>query len=115
MIKATRLFSGEDEESHFEDIEIPFEDQLGPSILTKPITANDMFFIENNGEHSSEWHTAPCRQMIVIMKGELEIETGDGTKRRFGPGDVLIAEDTTGRGHVARTWSRKAVVIRLAS
>ena len=115
MIKATRVFSGDDGESYFEDIEIPFEDKLGPSILTRPMAASDTFFIENSGEHSSEWHTAPCRQMIVVMKGELEIETGDGSKRRFYPGDVLIAEDISGRGHMTRTWSRKAVVIRLGS
>ena len=27
---------------------------------------------------------------------------GDGTKRRLGPGDVLVAEDLTGKGHIAR-------------
>ena len=27
---------------------------------------------------------------------------GDGSRRVFGPGDLLLAEDTTGRGHVSR-------------
>jgi hypothetical protein len=114
MIKATRIYTGKDNESHFEDIEINFEDKLGPNMLTNPIAAKDMFFIENDGEHQAEWHTAPCRQMICITRGELEIELIDGTKRKFGPDDILIAEDTTGRGHLSRTRSRKAIVIRLA-
>jgi hypothetical protein len=28
---------------------------------------------------------------------------GDGTVVRVGPGDVLLAEDLTGRGHVTRS------------
>ena len=31
-----------------------------------------------------------------------EIETGLGEVRRFGPGDILFADDTTGRGHISR-------------
>jgi len=29
----------------------------------------------------------------------MEIATGDGTTRRFGPGDVVVADDLTGQGH----------------
>jgi hypothetical protein len=32
----------------------------------------------------------------------VEIETGDGTIRRFGAGDVMLADDTIGRGHITR-------------
>jgi hypothetical protein len=39
---------------------------------------------------------------VITLSGEAEIEIGDGTVRRFGPGDVMLAEDTTGRGHVTR-------------
>ena len=35
--------------------------------------------------------------------GAGEIELGDGTRHRFGPGDVIFAEDTAGDGHVTRT------------
>ena len=37
-----------------------------------------------------------------VPSGSVEIETGDGTKRRFGVGDVLLADDTTGEGHISR-------------
>jgi hypothetical protein len=33
----------------------------------------------------------------------MEIETGLGEKRRLGVGDVLIAEDLTGKGHITRS------------
>ena len=35
--------------------------------------------------------------------GQMEIGIGDGTTRRFGPGDVVLADDLTGRGHTTRS------------
>ena len=37
------------------------------------------------------------------LAGIAEFETADGTVRRLNPGDVLIAEDVTGHGHIARS------------
>ena len=49
-----------------------------------------------------DWHTAPRRQFVVNLTGEVEIEVSDGETRRFGPGSILLAEDTTGKGHISR-------------
>ena len=49
-----------------------------------------------------DYHCAPQRQFVIHLKGAGEIEVGDGTKRRFGVGDVLLADDTTGQGHISR-------------
>ena len=38
----------------------------------------------------------------MLSGGRVELETGDGSKRVLGPGDVLLAEDTTGLGHISR-------------
>jgi quercetin dioxygenase-like cupin family protein len=45
-----------------------------------------------------QWHCAPRRQYIIALSGEAEIEVGDGTIKRIGPGDVVLAEDLTGQG-----------------
>jgi quercetin dioxygenase-like cupin family protein len=50
----------------------------------------------------SDFHNAPRRQYVVIMSGAMEIEIGDGTTRALEPGDVLVAEDLTGKGHITR-------------
>ena len=62
------------------------------------------------------WHDAPRRQYVVTLTGELEFSTHDGTVFRIGPGDVLLAEDTTGGGHSWRTlgddpWRRVYVAL----
>jgi len=49
-----------------------------------------------------DWHCAPRRQYSISLSGVAEIEVGDGTKARVNPGDVVLAEDLTGRGHVTR-------------
>ena len=36
------------------------------------------------------------------MSGAVEMETTDGTVRRLGPGDLVLLEDTSGKGHVTR-------------
>jgi hypothetical protein len=45
---------------------------------------------------------APRRQWVVVLRGAVEVEVTDGSRRTFGPGDLLRAEDTDGTGHVTR-------------
>jgi len=37
------------------------------------------------------------------LDGPVEVEIGDGTKVRLHPGHILLAEDTTGQGHISRS------------
>src|SRR5688500_15711040 len=46
-----------------------------------------------------DWHTAPQRQFVIILSGQLQIGFEDGSTKVFGPGDARLVEDTTGKGH----------------
>jgi uncharacterized cupin superfamily protein len=35
-----------------------------------------------------------------MLRGAIEVAVSDGTRRRFGPGDLVLAADTSGSGHV---------------
>jgi len=64
-----------------------------------------------------QWHCAPRRQYTITLSGAAEVEVGDGTVARVGPGDVLLAEDLTGQGHITRvvgTEPRFYAVVPLA-
>jgi len=100
-MKIVRLYTGTDNESHFEevDVELNFHGHTEASVLQP---AHGIVFRRAPATHLSDYHTAPRRQYVITLVGEVEIETGDGTIRRFGPGDVMLAEDTTGRGHITR-------------
>ena len=116
--KATRIYTGPDDESYFEDTEITLDDKKGSKRRqSAPVKATEITFVEQDRGYERDWHNAPCRQFVITLEGECEIEIGGGIKRTFGPGDVLLAEDTTGRGHISRVvskWPRKAVFTPLA-
>lgn len=105
-MKATRIYTGSDGESHFEDVEIPLEDRGMIGRMSQLQEATGIIFRETGPEYDYDWHNAPRRQYILILAGGgVEIEVGDGTKRRFEAGDIMLAEDTTGRGHISRATS----------
>jgi quercetin dioxygenase-like cupin family protein len=55
----------------------------------------------------ADWHTAPRRQFIICLTGEAEFIAGSGAVRNLKPGDVILVEDTTGKGHITRSIGRE--------
>ena len=105
-MKVTRIFTGDDGRSYFEDLEIPSANRGPPlGIISDSLVSHSTFFrfVGAEGEEDVyDYHCAPQRQFVIHLKGAVEIETGDGTTRQFGVGDVLLADDTTGEGHISR-------------
>ncbi len=101
-MKVTRIYTGEDNESHFEDLEIPLKDLGGIGSISSLEGATGIAFRETEGDYDFGFHNAPRRQYVINLNAGVEIEVGDGTRRLLGAGDVLLAEDTTGRGHISR-------------
>jgi quercetin dioxygenase-like cupin family protein len=109
----TRLFTGDDGRSHFQEIPDAFEitEISGQSEFEN---ATGVALRCASGDTVSGWINAPRRQHVVILTGEVEIEVTDGSKCRLVPGDILLAEDTTGQGHITRGFGeRKTVVISI--
>ena len=115
LLKYTRLHTGDDNQSHFEDCEIPVaENPVGR--LSEKTTATGILFRENDPSYDLDWHPAPARQFVIMLEGLVEIEVGSGEKRIFKPGDILLAEDTTGQGHRSRIpdgKSRRSIFVTL--
>lgn len=116
-MKLTRLFTGDDQMSHFEEVHMElFDVQYGK--LTRAIAAKDIYFGEIEGLDEIHWHNPPSPHFIIMLTGAIEIEVGNGSKKIFNEGDVLLAEDTTGQGHITRSASkgvRKYLMIPVAS
>ena len=106
-MKILRIYTGPDNQSHFEDIEVPLKDDGKVGFLSEKMKASGVLFRYTTGEYNYDFHTAPRRQYVVNLEGEVEIEVGDGTKRILRSGDILLAEDTTGQGHISRAVARK--------
>lgn len=98
----TRLFTGTDDQSHFEEIEVPFEQREDFGLFTLPEPTKAVFFREIPPGWEYAWHNVVCREYVVMIAGRAEIEVGSGEKRVFRKGDILLAEDMTGQGHRTR-------------
>ena len=106
-MKITRVYTGDDGESHFEDIEVPLVDRGKIGWISSLETATGIVFRETDANYDLAFHNAPRRQYVINLDAPVELETGDGTKRVLEPGDVLLAEDLTGRGHISRSVGGK--------
>jgi hypothetical protein len=118
-----RVFTDSEGETHFEDIELTLKetDELGKAVVfprSEPLPATSIFFVHRpESAGPTPWHNVKQRQFVLRLAGEMEIEVSDGQVRRTGPGSVMLAEDTTGKGHRAsQIWGDGVVaIVRLAS
>ncbi len=101
--RVTRIRTDERGVTHFDEILVPLAPSGPIGALSPPWKAGEVVFRTVEAETDHDWHPAPARQLVILLDGEIEIETGDGEKRRFLGGDVLLVEDVAGRGHRTRT------------
>ena len=93
-----RIYTGDDGQSHFEDSGLPESDVQ--RIATKP--GEDLVFRRSAPDRSVEWHNPTRRQYLIVVSGQMEVSVADGSVRQFQAGDVLLAEDMTGQGHLTK-------------
>ena len=106
-MKYTRLYADSSGETHFEDVEVDFEQRQvrpgGPPIgLSIPNPASDSFFAEAPSGLSTDYHPTPRKQWFIFLTLEGDFGASDGEVRRFGPGDVVLLDDVASKGHTAR-------------
>ncbi|MGH7846115.1 MAG: hypothetical protein ACREQW_13225, partial [Candidatus Binatia bacterium] len=105
-----RLYTGDDGQSHFEDLDTGG----ASSLFSKMQPATGVLFKNDPSPHILDWHPAPRRQYCITLSGSVDIRIGDGTVKTFKPGDVFLAEDLTGAGHIAvprDNWTRVFVTM----
>jgi hypothetical protein len=86
--------------SHFIDLPLP----PGKTHPLFAVQVTDLFRAGQvvhwqSGPLALQWVNAPQRQCFLYLTGSVEMTAGNGETRRFGPGDLLMVEDTTGQGH----------------
>jgi len=100
----TKVVCTDDGGSTFEDAEIQLAEQQVadgvPPMLVAGLSSSASVAFLRSAEFDSDPHPAPRRQWVVMLRGAIEVEVSDGTRRRFEPGDLVLVTDTTGRGHV---------------
>ena len=121
MVSVLRIWADEDGESHFEDVNVVFEETdfvpPAPPVLISSFETASEYAIERVAPGwQGDWHPAPGRVVAIYVSGRGDMEASDGEVRPLEPGTILLAEDTTGKGHVSRvtgTEEMVAVILKL--
>jgi hypothetical protein len=119
-VKCLRIFADVNGETHMEDIDITlqprklFEDNP-PLRLSEnnPASWYNICYVPT-GMGEVDWHNPPQRLLVLWLTGEVEFETSDGDIRRLPAGSVVMAEDTTGKGHISRHPPEGQLVVHVA-
>ena len=112
----TRIYSDENGESHFEDVEVEFTatDFAPPA---PPLGLSSFSVSKRFGYMTAppgwygDWHPSPVNQICIYITGFVEAQVSDGEIRTFGPGNVTLLEDTTGKGHRSRVVGEEGAIL----
>ncbi|MEM5474024.1 hypothetical protein WNZ14_20035 [Hoeflea sp. AS60] len=113
-MKYLRLYAGDDGESHVEELQAKFNmAEYAPPApafgVSDPTDAKRFITVHFPQGWDSGLHPAPRRQLFVMLSGEFQGQASDGALMDLRPGDVILMEDTTGKGHSARTMGGSEV------
>ena len=111
-----RIYSDENGCSHFERkiITLNSTDYAPPAPVLNTSAqepADRCVFLELPVGWYGDWHPTPVRQWLVLMSGECEFEAGDGEKETRKAGDLVLLDDTSGKGHQTKVLGDTSVRI----
>jgi len=106
-MKIHRLYVDKTGESHFEDVEVELNESTRSGRLSARLPATGIIFREVPPEYDLDWHPAPRRQYIINLDAGVQLTASDGETRRIGAGEVILVEDTSGRGHRSKALEGK--------
>jgi hypothetical protein len=88
-------------------MEISMKSTTPGRLSSEDIQVKLVVFRETSPDAAQVWHPESRRQFGITLDGEIDITVSDGTTRRFGPGEVFLAEDLTGQGHILHIIGEK--------
>jgi hypothetical protein len=108
--KLKRIYKGKDDRAYFTEFSELFPEALNEWGTPHAITGFRLLCWENG---SMDWHPCVTNQLAIALAGEMEMEVGGGAGARevFHAGDICLAEDRTGEGHIGRFRGVVHVVI----
>ena len=113
-----RIYPDEQGESHFADAEFVLTVQnyappAAPLEVAEAVDAQRFVLVGGASGWEGDWHPSPKRQFVCMLQGTIEVMVGDGEIRSFGPGKVVLLEDTVGRGHFSRVVSEEPCLMAM--
>src|ERR1700710_1678656 len=97
------LYCDANGQAHWGDLESEWA-QEGPEGKTSVrLPATGVIFRQTQAEHDRPWHPAPRRQYIINLDAGVQLTASDGEARVIGAGEIVLVEDTAGKGHLSKS------------
>jgi hypothetical protein len=93
--------------SHFRDLTVEWVEENAAGKLSRRLPATGIIFRQTAPSYDLDWHNAPRRQYIINLDAGVRITASDGETRIIGAGEVLLVQDTTGKGHLSQAVEGK--------
>lgn len=105
-----RLYKGEGERAYFRSFHELFAAPPGQWNAERPVTGFRICTLADGT--FIDWHPEVVNQVVLVLSGEIALESsGERRNERFFAGDVCLAEDRTGIGHVDRVHGLTALCL----
>jgi hypothetical protein len=101
-LQLTHLFTGEDGESHVEEVEYALEPFEGGAKADHIAISGITFRLWDNAPPKHDFHNTSRPQLVIHLAGSVEVECSDGSKRVLKPGEIMVSENVApGMGHIS--------------
>jgi hypothetical protein len=111
------LYSADDGRTHIEEMAVPVsQGGYGMNVLFDRQVRRVVIAYWPDG-FQSEWHYATNTNALLYLQGTQVIDTGDGKLYRLNPGEAVLADNWTGKGHrfrcEAKTGRKVCLVVQI--
>ena len=105
-----RMIKGADDKSYFHRFDTLFKPDSKWSDF-RPIIG--FRFIGMAADTFIDWHPEIVNNFVILLSGALELEVGggEGAVEIFREGDICLAQDRTGEGHIDRVHGHVQVAV----
>jgi len=110
-MRVLHMYGGKDGESHLEIIDLPATGGGDGHWVQSRLHATDVEISDALPGDFIDWHGVSTPRFLILLSGRMEIGLGDGSKHLLSKGDIVLADDVTGRGHTSRTVGTEPVRI----
>lgn len=110
-MRVMHMSGGADGESHLEIIDLPLTGGGDGHSVQSRLRATDVEIGDTLPGDFIDFHGVSTPRFLIVLAGQLEVGLGDGSKHILSKGDIVLADDVTGRGHTSRMIGTEPVRI----
>lgn len=110
-LRIMEVSGGADGESHVALRDLPRTGGTPGRSVQSRLHATDVEMVDTLPGDFIDFHGVSTPRLLIVLSGKLEIGLGDGSKHVLSKGDVVLANDVTGRGHTSRTLGNEPLRI----